>query len=136
MRIIGNILWHIPFMGFLNALFAFLLGGLLTLTVVAAPIGLGLMHYSKFLLLPFSYDMVTAGDLGIRQNPVWRVYSTVIMVLYLPFGLVAFLCGLLQAVALTLTIIGIPAALVIIKSLPTYLNPVGKKCVPALRSPA
>lgn len=136
MRTSGNILWHIPFLGFLNALFAFLLGGLLTLTVVAAPIGLGLMQYSKFLLLPFSYDMVTATDLGIRQNPVWRVYSAVIMVLYLPFGLVAFLCGLLQAVALTLTLIGIPAALVIIKSLPTYLNPVGKRCVPALHTPA
>lgn len=134
MRIIGNILWHIPFLGFLNALFAFVLGGLLTITVVAAPIGLGLMQYSKFLLLPFSYDMVTVSELGIRQNPIWRVYSTVIMVLYLPFGIIAFLCGLLQAVALTLTLVGIPAALVIIKSLPTYLNPVGKKCVPALHA--
>ena len=136
MRVIGNILWHFPFLGFLNALFAFLLGGLLTLTVVAAPIGLGLIQYSKFLLLPFSYDMVTVADLGIRQNPIWRVYSAVIMVLYLPFGLIAFIGGLLQAVGLTLTIIGIPAALVIIKSLPTYLNPVGKKCVPALHRPA
>ena len=134
MRFIGNILWHIPFMGFLNALFAFLFGGLLTLTVVAAPIGLGLLQYSKFLLLPFSYNMVSASDLGIKQNPLWKAYSFIIMLLYLPFGLVAFICGLLQAVGLAMTVVGIPAALVIIKALPTYLNPVGKRCVPVLHA--
>ncbi len=130
MRILGNILWHIPFLGFVNALFAFLFGFLLTLTLVAAPIGLGLMQYAKFLLLPFSYDMMSSSELPGNRNPVWRAYSFVIMLLYLPFGLVAFVVGLVQAVGLALTIVGIPVALVVAKSLGTYLNPVGKVCVP------
>lgn len=129
MRILGNILWHIPFCGFLTALYAFLLGGLLTLTVVAAPIGLGLLQYSKFLLLPFSYDMAGKSELGLPQNPVWRAYSFVIMIIYLPFGLFAVVVALLQAVALGLTIVGIPVAIVVVKSLGTFLNPVGKVCV-------
>jgi len=43
MRTLGNILWHVPFLGFLSALGTFIIGGLLTITVVGAPIGLGLL---------------------------------------------------------------------------------------------
>ena len=39
MKTLGNILWHFPFFGFISAILVFLLGGLLTITVVAAPIG-------------------------------------------------------------------------------------------------
>ena len=54
MRILGNILWHFPFFGFVNAAVNWLLGLLLTITVVAAPIGLGLMEFGKFLLAPLA----------------------------------------------------------------------------------
>lgn len=129
LRILGNLLWHIPFCGFLTALYAFLLGLLLTATVVAAPVGLGLLQYAKFLLLPFSYDMVAKSDLGEAQNPIWRAYSFLVMLLYLPFGLLALIAGVFQAVGLALTIVGIPTAIVVVKSLGTFLNPVGKVCV-------
>ncbi|MDL2207156.1 YccF domain-containing protein [Desulfovibrio sp. OttesenSCG-928-F20] len=129
MRILGNILWHIPLCGFLTALAVFLLGGLLTITVVAAPIGLGLLQYAKFLLLPFSFEMMDKSELGQPRNPFWLAYSTLIMLLYLPLGLVIMIIGLFQAVALALTIVGIPTALVIARSLTTFLNPVGKVCV-------
>jgi uncharacterized membrane protein YccF (DUF307 family) len=48
MRAVGNVLWHFPFLGFVSAIFTYLLGLLLTITVVAAPIGLGLMEFGKF----------------------------------------------------------------------------------------
>ena len=48
MRTLGNILWHFPFFGFVTALLAFLVGTLLTLLVIPAPIGLGLIQLSKF----------------------------------------------------------------------------------------
>lgn len=131
LRILGNILWHIPFCGFLSALAAFVLGALLTLTVVAAPIGLGLLQYARFLLLPFSWCMISRDELEGGQNPVWRAYSFFIMLLYLPFGLLIMLCAVAQAVALAVTIVGIPTALVVAKSLGTLLNPVGKVSVHA-----
>lgn len=130
MRILGNILWYIPFCGFVTALTAFFVGTLLTLTVVAAPIGLGLLQYAKFLLLPFSFEMMDKFELGRSTNPVWLAYSTIIMLLYLPIGFVVMLVGIFQAVGLALTIVGLPMALVIAKSLGTFLNPVGKVCVP------
>ena len=130
MRLLGNILWHIPFLGFIDAIIVYLFGLLLTITVVAAPIGLGLMEYGKFLFAPFSYSMISKSDLNIDQNPLWQGYSFVIMLIYLPFGLFMAIIGIFQAIGLALTIVGIPVALVVAKSLTTYLNPVNKKCVP------
>ena len=133
MRTIANILWHIPFLGFLNALYAFLLGLLLTVLVITAPIGLGLIQYSKFLMFPFSTEMVSSSEAGRQRHPLWAAYSTIIMILYLPLGLVAFLFGLVQCLGLAITIIGLPGAYIIFKSLGTYFNPVGKVCVPVER---
>jgi uncharacterized membrane protein YccF (DUF307 family) len=130
MRLLGNILWHIPFLGFLNAIASYLLGLLLTITVVAAPIGLGLMEYGKFLFAPFSYSMVSKSDLNMDQNILWQSYSILVMIIYLPLGLILAIVGFFQAISLACTIVGIPVAIVVIKSLGTYLNPVGKVCVP------
>ncbi len=82
MRTLGNILWHFPFFGFVTAIFYWLLGALLTVAVVTAPIGLGLMEFGKFLFAPFGHAMVSKGDLNIAQNTAWKTYSTLIMILY------------------------------------------------------
>lgn len=130
MRTLGNILWHFPFFGFLSALATFLLGALLSLLVATAPIGFGLMQLAKFMLAPFSYSMVRKDDLEIEQNKYWKLYSKIIMILYLPLGLILAIVTVVQIAGLFLTIIGIPVALVLAKALETYMNPVGKVCVP------
>ncbi len=129
MRTLGNILWHFPFLGFLNAIIVYILGALLTITIIAAPIGLGLMEYAKFLLTPFSSAMVSKSELNTEQNPLWKAYSTLVMILYLPIGILMCLVTILQIAALCFTLIGIPVAIILAKSLGTYLNPVNKKCV-------
>ena len=129
MKTLGNILWHIPFMGFLSAIFVYLLGLVLTATVVAAPIGLGLMELGKFLFAPFGHAMVSKDDLNVEQNPKWKMYSTLVRVIYFPFGLIFAIAAVFQVVLMFFTIVGIPVALVVAKSLGTYINPVNKKCV-------
>ena len=131
MKTLGNIIWHIPFLGFVNATIVYLLGLILTATVVAAPIGLGLIEFGKFLYWPFGNAMISKKDLNTEQNPVWKTYSTIIMVLYFPFGLILAILAVFEVVGTFITIIGIPVALVVAKSLGTYLNPVNKKCVPS-----
>lgn len=130
MKTLGNIIWHFPFLGFLQAIIIYVFGLLLTVTVIASPIGVGLMEYAKFLFAPFSKAMVKKSELEIEQNIVWKSYSRIIMVLYFPIGLIMALIGVLQVAFLFITIIGIPVALIIAKSLGTYLNPVNKMCVP------
>ena len=130
MKTLGNILWHIPFFGFVNAICVYLLGLLLTVTVIAAPIGLGLLEFGKFLFWPFGNSMVSKSALNVEQNKAWKTYSTIVMIIYFPFGLILAIAGAIQVACLFISIIGIPAALVVAKSLGTYLNPVNKKCVP------
>ena len=129
MKTLGNILWHFPFFGFVSAIYVYVFGLLLTITVVAAPIGLGLMELGKFLFWPFGNAMVSKSDLNVEQNKAWKAYATIVMIIYFPFGLFFCLVGVFQVVGLFISIIGIPAALVVAKSLGTYLNPVNKKCV-------
>ena len=134
MATLGNVLWHIPFLGFVNAIFTYLIGLLLTITVIAAPIGLGLMEYGKFLFAPFSHAMVSKSALEIQQNKLWRTYSTLVSILYFPLGLFLTIFEIFQIAGLFITIVGIPAAIVVAKSLGTYLNPVNKKCISQMAS--
>jgi uncharacterized membrane protein YccF (DUF307 family) len=129
MKTLGNILWHFPFFGFVNAAIVYLLGLLLIVTVIAAPIGLGLMEFGKFLFAPFGHAMVSKSDLNMKQNSAWKTYSAVVMILYFPFGLILAFVAVIQVAVLFCSIVGIPVALVVAKSLGTYINPVNKKCV-------
>lgn len=133
MRALGNILWYLPFFGFITAFIMLIIGTILTVLVVTAPIGLGLIEYGKFLFFPFSYELIKKSDTDIEQNKYWKLYGNILKVLYVPFiGLPLFVLGLIQVVGLAITIIGIPPAIVIAKSLRTTLQPVGKICVPRL----
>ena len=129
MRLLGNILWHVPFCGFLTALATFFLGILLTALVIPAPIGLGLIQLSKFMLAPFSFSMMDKGDLNIPRNPLWQAYSFIIRIIYFPIGCILAIMVAIQTGLLFLTIVGIPVALAMAKALGTYFNPVGKVCV-------
>lgn len=130
MRTLGNILWHVPFLGFLSALGTFLIGGLLVITVIGAPLGLGLIQLSKFLLTPFSSAMISKKDLKADQNKLWQTFGIIVRILYFPFGLFLAVVIIFQIAGLFISIIGIPVALVLAKSLGTYFNPVNKTCVP------
>ena len=130
MRTLGNILWHIPFLGFLTALGTFLIGCVFVITIIGAPIGLGLIQLSKFLLTPFSSAMIDKKDLNVDQNKLWLVYSFIVRIIYFPFGLFLAITTVFQIASLFITIAGIPVALVLAKSLGTYFNPVNKTCVP------
>jgi uncharacterized membrane protein YccF (DUF307 family) len=130
MKTLGNIIWYFPFLGFLDALFTFIVGGLFVITVVGAPIGLGLIQLSRFYLSPFSCAMTSKNDLGVKQNPYWKTFGIIVRIVYFPFGIILCVVTVIQIVGLFVTLVGIPVALVLAKSLGTYFNPVGKVCVP------
>lgn len=131
MRTLANILWHIPFGGFIVSFIMFIIGGLFTITVIGAPIGLGLMQLSKFLLTPFSSSMVDSNELkkDADKNKLWQSFGLIIRIIWLPIGLALAIVTIVQIAGLFVTLIGIPVAIVLAKSLSTYFNPVNKKCV-------
>lgn len=129
MRTLGNIVWHFPFLGFLTSLYTFIIGGFFILTVVGAPIGLGLIQHSKFLLSPFSSRMVSDKKIGKERSVLWKIFGIVALIIYLPLGIFATIVTLIQIMLLFISIVGVPVAVVLSKSLSTYLNPVGKICI-------
>ena len=131
MRTLANLLWHIPFCGFMAAIGAAFAGIFLVCTVVGAPIGLGLLQYAKFLLTPFDSHMVDQSFVQKEQtpNPLWKAYSAIVTICWIPFGLLLVCVLIIQGIGMCFTVIGIPNAMVIWKSLGVALNPVSKVCV-------
>lgn len=131
MRTLGNILWHFPFFGFITAFYTFLVGVLFLISIIGAPIGLGLIQHSKFLLSPFSSRMVSDSEIGKEKSMLWKVFEIIAFIIYLPLGILATIATAIQIVLLFISVVGIPVALVLAKSLTTYFNPIGKVCVNA-----
>lgn len=131
MKFIANIFWHIPYLGFIDALFCFLLGGLLIVTGIGAPIGLGLVQLGKLYLAPFGHNMVDKGNLPDSKdsNIAWTGLSIIARILYFPFGLLLTALIITQMIGCTITVVGFPVAMVLFKSLGTIWNPVNKVCV-------
>jgi uncharacterized membrane protein YccF (DUF307 family) len=74
--------------------------------------------------------MISKIDLNIKQPKTWKTYGLIIRILYFPFGLFLAVITIFQICLLSISIIGIPVAIVLAKSLSTYFNPVNKICVP------
>lgn len=131
MRILGNIIWF--FMaGWILAILTYLSGLILTVLVVTAPVGLGLMEYGKFLFLPFTHDMVRKkkGSITDAAHMTYQTYANIVKVIYIiVFGIWLFIGGIFTVIGQFITIIGIPCAIVLAKSLGTIFNPVDKVCI-------
>lgn len=134
MQIFLNILWHIPFCGFITAIFMALSGLLFCLTIIFIPIGLGFFQISKFLFWPHGNAMVNKGDLGLlnerEQSQFWKVWCIVNRILYFIPGLLTVISTALFAFAEFISLIGIPCGLVWFKILGAIFNPCDKICVP------
>jgi uncharacterized membrane protein YccF (DUF307 family) len=130
MRTIGNIFWRFLNFGFVAAFINLLFGGLLITTTITSPIGVGLLHLAEFQLSPFSNAMVTSRETRSTDTKYWKSYHKIATIIYLPFGVIIVSLAVIQLAMLALTIIGIPVALALSKSLSTCFNPAGKECVP------
>lgn len=131
MRILGNIIWFF-LGGWILAILAYLSGLILTILVVTAPVGLGLMEYGKFLFLPFTHDMVRKkkGSITDAVHMTYQTYANIVKVIYIiVFGIWLFIGGIFTVIGQFITIIGIPCAIVLAKSLGTIFNPVDKVCI-------
>lgn len=133
MRIFGNIIWHFPFLGFLQSLVYAIVGVFCCLTVIGIPLGMGLFQLSLFTLAPFSKRLVSQHDLemvtGEKQRDLIKSWFFIVRILYFPFGLLMAIYTILVIIIQFISIIGIPCGIVEAKALATIFNPVNKKCV-------
>lgn len=126
MRFILNIIWLVfsGFWLFLGYIFA---GIVACLFIVTIPFGLASFRIAGYVLWPFGREVVETGRTGVASavgNVIWFLVAGV----WLTIGHVV------TAVALALTVIGLPLAWANLKLIPVTCFPFGKAVVPSVHS--
>jgi uncharacterized membrane protein YccF (DUF307 family) len=117
--LLGNILWLI-FGGLVSGLGYIIAGFALCLTIVGIPFGLMAVRIGVATLAPFGKNVIERHD----ANSPLRVVFNIIWLLLVGWELA--LVHLASALALAVTIIGIPFALQHLKLVPLALFPFGR----------
>ncbi|MBM3463013.1 MAG: YccF domain-containing protein [Armatimonadetes bacterium] len=116
MSLLGNIVWWI-FGGLIAGLGYMLGGALLCVTIVGIPFGMQAIKLGQATLMPFGKTVVASqtgsGCLATFFNILWLVL----------FGWGIATAHLASALALAVTIVGIPLALQHVKLIPVALLP-------------
>lgn len=121
MRLILNIIWLI-FGGLWLALGYLLAAIVCFILIITIPFGIASLRIASYALWPFGRTIVdkpTAGAGSLIGNIIWIVL----------FGWWLALEHLVTAIAMAITIIGIPLALANLKLIPVSLLPLGKDIV-------
>lgn len=116
-----NIIWLV-FAGIWLALGYALAGLIMCITIIGIPIGIAAFRMTNMVLWPFGRTAVKRGDAGAGSaigNVLW----------FLLCGWWLIIGHLLTAVAMAITIIGIPLALANVKLIPITLTPFGRDIV-------
>ena len=119
MKAIGNLLWLI-LGGLLVALFYFLVGLLMCITIIGIPFGVQLFKLGAYAMWPFGHELVNGpgepGCLSTVMNLIWILCGWwEIAICHLLFGLI-----------FCITIVGIPWGLQHFKMIIPTILPFGK----------
>ncbi|MFF0814931.1 YccF domain-containing protein [Rhodococcus sp. NPDC003318] len=121
MRLILNIIWLI-FGGLWLALGYFVAGVICCILIITIPFGIASFRIGVYALWPFGKTVVdkpTSGVGSLIGNVIWLILCGI----WLAIG------HLISAIAMAITIIGIPLALANLKMIPISLMPLGKDIV-------
>lgn len=119
MRLVLNVIWLV-FGGLWLALGYFVAGVICCILIITIPFGIASFRIGLYALWPFGKTVVdkpTAGVASLIGNVIWLVLCGI----WLAIGHVV------SAVAMAITIIGIPLAIANLKMIPISLMPLGKE---------
>jgi uncharacterized membrane protein YccF (DUF307 family) len=122
MRLILNLIWFV-LAGFWLAIGYLLAAVVCFVLIVTIPFGLAALRIAGFAIWPFGRTIVHRPDAGAPSaigNVIWLIL----------FGWWLALGHLITAVALCISIIGIPLGLANFKLIPVSLTPLGREIVP------
>lgn len=73
--------------------------------------------------------MISGSKQSKEKTVVWIILSVIAFIIYLPIGIFTSVIIIIQIILSCISIIGIPIAVILSKSLSTYFNPINKICV-------
>ncbi|ADH93353.1 YccF domain-containing protein [Arcanobacterium haemolyticum] len=122
MTLLLNLIWLI-FGGFFMFLGYLVFGFFSLIFIITIPVGVAILRMANYILWPFGRTVVrkpSAGSGSALMNFLWFIIA----------GLWLSLGHILSALALAITIIGIPLAIVHLKLIQVSAFPFGKMIVP------
>lgn len=122
LQVILNIVWLI-FAGLPLALGYAFAGVICCILIVTIPWGIGSFRIASYILWPFGRTAIRRRDAGVGSalgNVIW----------FLVAGWWLAIAHVFSAIALFITIIGIPLAIAELKIIPITLTPLGRQIVP------
>jgi len=123
MRVVLNIVWLV-LSGLWLALGYLVAGVVMCILIITIPFGIQAFKLAGFALWPFGRAVVKRADAGAGS-----VIGNVLWLIFCGWWLAIF--HLIAAVALAITIIGLPFAWANVKLVPMALWPFGREVVPA-----
>lgn len=126
LNLLLNLIWLI-LAGIPMALGYLLAGLICCILVITIPWGIASFRIANYVLWPFGRTVVAKPGAGVASavgNVIWIVVAGI----WLAIG------HLLSALALFVTIIGIPLAIAELKIIPITLTPLGREIVPSDRA--
>lgn len=126
LNVVLNIIWLL-LAGIPMALGYALAGLICCILIITIPWGIASFRIARYVLWPFGRTVVqkpSAGAASVIGNVIWIVVAGI----WLTIGHLA------SALALAVTIIGIPLAIAEIKIIPITLTPLGREIVPSDRA--
>ena len=122
LRLILNVIWLV-LCGWWMAILYFLAGLIAFILIITIPFGIASLRIASYALWPFGRTM-------IDKPGVWpgALIGNIIWVILCGFWLA--IGHIVSAIAMAITIIGIPLALANLKLIPVSLFPLGKEIVP------
>ena len=126
LNVVLNIIWLI-LAGIPMALGYALAGVICCILIITIPWGIASFRIANYVLWPFGRDVVrkqTAGLGSAIGNVIWVVVA----------GIWLVIAHIASALALLVTIIGIPLAIAELKIIPITLTPLGREIVPSNRA--
>lgn len=123
MRVVLNVIWFVLSGLWLGILYAFA-GIVMCLLIITIPFGLQAFKLAGYAVWPFGRTVVPRRDAGAPS-----LIGNILWLVLIGWWLTA--AHLITALALAITIIGIPFAIANLKLIPMALWPMGREIVPA-----
>ncbi len=125
-----NIIWFIIF-GWWQALVYLVLAAIFAITIVGIPISKSLLQFAKLSAFPFDKEVIKETELKGSSNvsAIRKIGGLIVNIIWFPIGLILAIVYILAGIASFITIIGIPAGIVYIRSAKFVILPIGAKVV-------
>lgn len=130
MASLGNLLWFVLGGGIL-ALVWLIIGALFSVTVVGIPLGKACFQFAKLSAFPYGKEIIKETELKGKRNVSFfrRLVNLCLNIVWFPIGLILTLAHFLLALIYSITIIGIPVAVVYVRMGKFLISPAGSRVV-------